>query len=54
MAMDTLSSATVYDAGFDVIIIDGAKLSMEENITMTKQCVDYARVVTKNTGQSTY
>ncbi len=31
------------DAGFDAVIIDGAKLSMEENIAQTKACVDYAR-----------
>ncbi len=33
------------DAGFDAVIVDGAKLSLEENIAMTKQCVDYARSV---------
>jgi len=31
------------DAGFDSVIFDGAKLSLEENIKVTKQCVDYAR-----------
>ncbi|HEY4518643.1 MAG TPA: class II fructose-bisphosphate aldolase [Candidatus Paceibacterota bacterium] len=31
------------DAGFDSVIFDGAKLPMEENIKITKQCVDYAR-----------
>lgn len=31
------------DAGFDAVIIDGAKLSKEENIAQTKACVDYAR-----------
>jgi fructose-bisphosphate aldolase class II len=31
------------DAGFDSAIIDGAKLSFEENIAVTKKCVDYAR-----------
>ena len=39
------------DAGFDAVIIDGAALPMEENIAMTKQCVDYARKVTKETGR---
>jgi fructose-bisphosphate aldolase class II len=34
------------DAGFDSVIIDGAKLSFKENVAMTKKCVDYAR--TKN------
>ncbi|KKS45163.1 hypothetical protein A3I25_00200 [Candidatus Nomurabacteria bacterium RIFCSPLOWO2_02_FULL_42_17] len=31
------------DAGFDMAIFDGAKLSFEENIKITKQCVEYAR-----------
>lgn len=31
------------DAGFDSVIIDGAGLSFEENITLTKRVVDYAR-----------
>jgi fructose-bisphosphate aldolase class II len=31
------------DAGFDAVIIDGAKLSLEENIEQTKKCVEYAR-----------
>ena len=31
------------DAGFDAVIFDGAKLSLEENITVTKECVAYAR-----------
>ncbi len=39
------------DAGFDMVIIDGAKLSFEENVKVTKQCVDYAREVNKNTGR---
>jgi fructose-bisphosphate aldolase, class II len=30
------------DAGFDSVIFDGAKLSLEENIKITKQCVEYA------------
>ncbi len=30
------------DAGFDAVIFDGAKLSLEENIATTKKCVDYA------------
>ncbi|OHA80290.1 MAG: tagatose-bisphosphate aldolase [Candidatus Yonathbacteria bacterium RIFCSPHIGHO2_01_FULL_51_10] len=33
------------DAGFDAVIFDGAKLSLEENIKQTKACVDYARSV---------
>ncbi len=31
------------DAGFDAVIFDGAKLSLEENIAETKKCVEYAR-----------
>lgn len=31
------------DAGFDSVIFDGAKLSLEENIAQTKKCVEYAR-----------
>ncbi len=39
------------DAGFDSVIIDGAKLSFEENVAMAKQCVEYARSVTEATGR---
>ncbi len=31
------------DAGFDAVIFDGAKLSLEENIAIAKKCVEYAR-----------
>lgn len=31
------------DAGFDMVIFDGAKFPDDENIAITKQCVDYAR-----------
>lgn len=31
------------DAGFDSAIVDGAKLSFEENVKIAKQCVEYAR-----------
>ena len=31
------------DAGFDAVIIDGATKSFEENISMTKECVAYAK-----------
>lgn len=33
------------DAGYDSVIFDGAKLPLEENIKITKQCVDYAREI---------
>lgn len=31
------------DAGFDSVIVDGAKLPFEENVALTKQCVEYAK-----------
>jgi len=31
------------DAGFDSVIFDGAKLTLEENIALAKKCVAYAR-----------
>lgn len=31
------------DAGFDAVIFDGAKISIDENIKITKQCVEYAK-----------
>lgn len=39
------------DAGFDSVIFDGAKLSFEENVKITKQCVDCAREYTEQTGR---
>jgi fructose-bisphosphate aldolase class II len=39
------------DEGFDMVIIDVAKLSFEENVVVTKQCVEYAHEVNKNTGR---
>jgi fructose-bisphosphate aldolase class II len=33
------------DAGFDSVIFDGANLSFEENVKITKECVSYARRV---------
>jgi len=33
------------DAGFDSVIFDGAQLSLEENIRIAKQCVEYAHSV---------
>ncbi len=39
------------DAGYDSVIIDVAKLPFEENVKITKQCVDYAREVTAKTGR---
>jgi fructose-bisphosphate aldolase class II len=31
------------DAGFDMVIIDGAKLPFDDNVAVTKQCVEYAK-----------
>jgi len=39
------------DVGFDMVIIDAVKLPHDENIKITKQCVDYANEVNKNTGR---
>lgn len=39
------------DAGFDSVIIDGANLSFDENVRITKECVDYARMIIKETGK---
>jgi fructose-bisphosphate aldolase class II len=36
------------DAGFDSVIFDGAKLSFEENVKITKECVKYARACGRN------
>lgn len=33
------------DAGFDMVIIDGAKLPFDENVAVTKQCVEYAKQI---------
>lgn len=33
------------DLGYDSVIFDGAKLSLEENLANTKRCVEYARSV---------
>lgn len=41
----------VIDAGFDAVIIDQAKFSFEENIKVTKQCVEYAHKVISETGR---
>lgn len=39
------------DAGFDAVIYDGAKLDFDENVVVAKQCVEYARKVSKETGR---
>lgn len=39
------------DAGFDAVIYDGARLPLEENIAISKQCVEYVRKVSAETGR---
>lgn len=39
------------DAGYDAVIFDGAKLPLEENIKLSKECVEYARAVSVHTGR---
>ena len=39
------------DAGFDAVIIDGTKLTLEENIKLSKECVEYAKKVFTETGR---
>jgi fructose-bisphosphate aldolase class II len=39
------------DAGFDSVIIDAANKSFEENVTVTKQCVEYAHKISQETGR---
>ncbi|MEK7066377.1 MAG: class II fructose-bisphosphate aldolase [Patescibacteria group bacterium] len=41
------------DAGYDSVIFDGVKLPLEENIKITKQCVDYAREVAEKEEKET-
>ncbi len=33
----------VVEAGYDSVIVDGAKLSYEDNVTLVKSCVEYVR-----------
>lgn len=39
------------DTGFDSAIIDAVKLPLEENISLTKKCVDYAKEVSEKYGK---
>ena len=36
------------DAGYDSAIIDAVKLSLEENVVLTKKCVDYAKSLNRD------
>lgn len=39
------------DAGFDSVIIDGAKLPMDQNILIAKKSVEYAKKIRETTGR---
>ncbi|MCX6754809.1 MAG: class II fructose-bisphosphate aldolase family protein [Candidatus Nomurabacteria bacterium] len=39
------------DAGYDSAIIDAVKLPLEENIALTKKCVDYAKELNQKEGR---
>lgn len=41
----------VVEAGYDSVIVDGAKLSYEENVALVKKCVDYVRNYESKTGR---
>ncbi len=41
----------VIEAGYDSVIVDGAKLPYEENVALVKQCVDYVRAYEEKTGK---
>ena len=41
----------VVEAGYDSVIVDGAKLPYEENVALVKKCVDYVRTYEAKTGR---
>ena len=41
----------VVEAGYDSVIVDGAKLPYEENVALVKECVDYVRGYESRTGK---
>ena len=41
----------VVEAGYDSVIVDGAKLPYEENVALVKKCVDYVRQYEAKTGK---
>jgi len=45
------SVKSAIDAGYDAAIIDAVKLPLEENILLTKKCVDYAKEFNKKNGR---
>ncbi len=40
------------DAGYDSAIIDAVKLPLDENIILTKKCVDYAKEINEKEGRN--
>jgi len=46
-----LSVKAALDAGYDAAIIDAVKLPLEENIALTKKCVDYAKELGEKEGR---
>ncbi|MDB5259079.1 MAG: Ketose-bisphosphate aldolase, class-II [Candidatus Taylorbacteria bacterium] len=43
--------AEAADAGFDAVIIDQTELPFDQNVAITKKCVEYVHEVTKKTGR---
>ncbi len=41
----------VVEAGYDSVIVDGAKLPYEENVALVKACVDFVRAYEEKTGK---
>ena len=41
----------VVEAGYDSVIVDGAKLPYEENVALVRKCVDYVRNYENKTGK---
>lgn len=41
----------VVEAGYDSVIVDGAKLPYEENVALVKSCVDFVRNYEEKTGK---
>jgi fructose-bisphosphate aldolase class II len=41
----------VVEAGYDSVIVDGAKLPYEENVALVKSCVDFVRAYEAKTGK---
>jgi fructose-bisphosphate aldolase class II len=41
----------VVEAGYDSVIVDGAKLPYEENVALVRKCVDYVRSYEQKTGR---